>query len=64
MSMDSSGKIIWAKHSDIQQANLKNLTGHYLHQNLTEAPFTNAPPPPYPLPPTTPTPTPTLQILM
>ena len=26
MSMDNSGKIIWAKHSDIQQANLKNLT--------------------------------------
>ena len=26
MSMDSSGKIIWAKHSEIQQANLKNLT--------------------------------------
>ena len=23
MSMDISGKIIWAKHSDIQQANLK-----------------------------------------
>ncbi len=27
MSMDISGKIIWAKHSEIQQANLKNLTG-------------------------------------
>ena len=26
MSMDSSGKIMWAKHSEIQQANLKNLT--------------------------------------
>lgn len=26
LSMDSSGKIIWAKHTDIQQANLKNLT--------------------------------------
>ena len=25
MSMDSNGKIIWAKHSDIQQANLKIL---------------------------------------
>lgn len=23
MSMDTSGKIIWAKHSEIQQANLK-----------------------------------------
>lgn len=23
MSMDSSGKIIWAKHSEIQQANIK-----------------------------------------
>ena len=23
--MDSSGKIIWAKHTEIQQANLKNL---------------------------------------
>ena len=27
MSMDSSGKIIFAKHSDILQANLKNLGG-------------------------------------
>jgi coatomer subunit beta' len=27
MSMDTSGKIIWAKHSEIQQANLKALTG-------------------------------------
>ena len=26
MSMDSSGKIIWAKHSELQQANLKSLT--------------------------------------
>jgi len=26
MSMDSSGKIIWAKHSEIQQANLKNMS--------------------------------------
>ena len=25
VSMDNSGKIIWAKHSEIQQANLKNL---------------------------------------
>lgn len=24
--MDSSGKIIWARHTEIQQANLKNLT--------------------------------------
>lgn len=23
MSMDASGKIIWAKHSEVQQANLK-----------------------------------------
>ena len=27
LSMDSSGKIIWAKHSEIQQANLKNMAG-------------------------------------
>ena len=27
MSMDSSGKIMWAKHSEIQQANLKAMTG-------------------------------------
>ena len=26
VSMDNSGKIIWAKHSEIQQANLKNLS--------------------------------------
>jgi coatomer subunit beta' len=26
MSMDTSGKIIWAKHSEIQQANLKTIT--------------------------------------
>lgn len=26
MSMDSSGKIIWAKHSEVQQANLKAMT--------------------------------------
>jgi hypothetical protein len=26
MSMDSSGKIIWARHSEIQQANLKAVT--------------------------------------
>lgn len=26
MSMDSSGKIIWAKHSELQQANLKAMT--------------------------------------
>ncbi|CAI5448402.1 unnamed protein product [Caenorhabditis angaria] len=26
VSMDSSGKIIWAKHSEIQQANLKTIT--------------------------------------
>ena len=28
MSMDSSGKIIFAKHSEILQANLKNLAGN------------------------------------
>jgi hypothetical protein len=27
MSMDSNGKIIFAKHSEVSQANLKNLTG-------------------------------------
>ena len=27
MSMDSAGKIIFAKHSEILQANLKNLGG-------------------------------------
>ncbi|GIX79870.1 coatomer subunit beta' [Caerostris extrusa] len=27
MSMDSSGKIIWAKHSELQQANLKAMSG-------------------------------------
>ena len=27
MSMDTNGKIIWAKHSEIQQANLKTITG-------------------------------------
>lgn len=26
MSMDSSGKVIWARHSEVQQANLKALT--------------------------------------
>ena len=25
MSMDTSGKILWAKHSEIQQANIKAL---------------------------------------
>lgn len=25
VSMDASGKIIWAKHSEIQQANLKTI---------------------------------------
>ncbi|XP_041479465.1 coatomer subunit beta'-like isoform X1 [Lytechinus variegatus] len=28
MSMDSSGKIMWAKHSEIQQANLKAMTDY------------------------------------
>ena len=27
MSMDTSGKIMWAKHAEIQQANLKAMTG-------------------------------------
>lgn len=27
MSMDGNGKIIFAKHSEVSQANLKNLTG-------------------------------------
>lgn len=27
MSMDMNGKIIWAKHSEIQQANLKAMSG-------------------------------------
>lgn len=27
MSMDSNGKIVFAKHSEISQANLKNLAG-------------------------------------
>lgn len=31
MSMDANGKIIWAKHSEIQQANLKALTGEVFH---------------------------------
>jgi len=25
MSMDSSGKIVWAKHAEIQQANIRSL---------------------------------------
>lgn len=29
MSMDSNGKIIFAKHSEIQQANLKNVAGEF-----------------------------------
>ena len=28
MSMDSSGKIIWAKHCEVQQANLKAIAGN------------------------------------
>lgn len=31
MSMDSNGKIIFAKHSEIQQANLKNVAGKCKH---------------------------------
>ena len=27
MSMDGSGKIVWAKHSELQQVNLKGLGG-------------------------------------
>ena len=27
MSMDSNGKIMWAKHAEIQQANLKSMGG-------------------------------------
>ena len=35
MSMDSNGKIIFAKHSEIQQANLKNIAGEckYMSQS-------------------------------
>ena len=29
MSMDANGKIIFAKHSEIQQANLKNIAGEF-----------------------------------
>ena len=29
MSMDSSGKIIWAKHCEIQQANVKAIAGSH-----------------------------------
>ena len=35
MSMDTSGKIIWAKHSEVQQANLKNLAGGWSPKLLT-----------------------------
>ena len=31
MSMDANGKIIFAKHSEIQQANLKNMAGRCEH---------------------------------
>ena len=37
MSMDSSGKIVWAKHSEIQQANLKNLAGMCLYAAVLHA---------------------------
>ena len=30
VSMDSSGKILWAKHSEMQQANLKTIEGSQL----------------------------------
>lgn len=32
VSMDSSGKILWAKHSEMQQANLKTLDATILEQ--------------------------------
>lgn len=32
VSMDSSGKILWAKHSEMQQANLKTLDAAMLEQ--------------------------------
>lgn len=32
VSMDSSGKILWAKHSEMQQANLKTLDAATLEQ--------------------------------
>jgi len=35
MSMDNSGKIIWAKHSEIQQANLKILGGDSINLLFT-----------------------------
>lgn len=35
MSMDSNGKIIFAKHSEIQQANLKNIAGELYMKYLT-----------------------------
>ena len=35
MSMDSNGKIIFAKHSEIQQANLKNIAGKFKHTPIT-----------------------------
>lgn len=31
ISMDSNGKIIWAKHSEMQQANLKAMGGKYVN---------------------------------
>jgi len=33
MSMDNNGKIIWAKHSEIQQANLKAMAGKFYSVN-------------------------------
>ena len=38
MSMDGNGKILFAKHSEIQQANLKNITGElkcYVTESIT-----------------------------
>jgi len=36
MSMDSNGKIIFAKHSEIQQANLKNVAGKCKHGSYVQ----------------------------
>ena len=34
MSMDSSGKIIWAKHCEVQQANLKAIGNFFLEKKV------------------------------
>ncbi len=41
MSMDSNGKIIFAKHSEISQANLKNLAGMWRHYSPNKAKYLN-----------------------